>query len=412
MKAFPHFNVNAETTLQMDISKKGPRAKDIPITETFSPVTPMDHPEDDIQLPFRKANKISTRNPTCNSTHPLMIVQPQDSLSNKLDQLRKSKVQGNRLTGFSHYIYTDFQCDKKNLPTDLHKHWNYRETLSTPFVVFRTFIMLNTNMNTNCMITIQYLMSEHFSVSISNRSARPEENTAQKKYLTRLLDHNIDLLCDKESSLTDLPESWSHKELLHNIHKLINHGDKITSVTHKEVYLLSRPSKAMAQWRIHYMPKEVHLLSRPSELQPVAYYTIAIHCTHKEFCFLPESSEKNMDPNSLTKQTLVQHRQNTSWEPATVVNQSSSNSYWIMQENGTDQPKVYRRTRSMLKIRSTDVQQTRHNYSQLTENEKAKFQTPFTYNDETLLSTILSRKYQMILSTRQKILPLLLYFQN
>ena len=78
----------------------------------------------------------------------------------------------------------------------------------------------------------------------------------------------------------------------------------------------------------------------------------------------------------------VQHRQNTSWEPATVVSQSSSNSYWIMQENGTDQPKVYRRTRSMLKIRSTDIRQTRHNYSQLTEDEKAKFQNPFTYSDE------------------------------
>ena len=36
----------------------------------------------------------------------------------------------------------------------------------------------------------------------------------------------------------------------------------------------------------------------------------------------------------------------------------------------------------MLKIRSTDVRQTRHDYSQLTENEKAKFQNPFTYNDE------------------------------
>ena len=36
----------------------------------------------------------------------------------------------------------------------------------------------------------------------------------------------------------------------------------------------------------------------------------------------------------------VQHKQNTSWEPATVVSQSSSNSYWIMQENGTDQPRV------------------------------------------------------------------------
>ena len=78
----------------------------------------------------------------------------------------------------------------------------------------------------------------------------------------------------------------------------------------------------------------------------------------------------------------VQHRQNTSWEPATVVSQSSSNSYWIMQENSTDQPRVYRRTRSMLKIRCTDVRQTRHNYSQSTGTEKAKFQTPSTYNDE------------------------------
>ena len=42
MEAFPHFNVNAETTLQMDTSKKGPGAnliqkgKDIPVTDTFS----------------------------------------------------------------------------------------------------------------------------------------------------------------------------------------------------------------------------------------------------------------------------------------------------------------------------------------------------------------------------------------
>ena len=77
----------------------------------------------------------------------------------------------------------------------------------------------------------------------------------------------------------------------------------------------------------------------------------------------------------------VQHRQNTSWEPATVVSQSSSNSYWIMQENGTDQPRVYRRTRTMLKIRCTDVRLTRHNYSQSTESEKAKFQTPSTSNE-------------------------------
>ena len=76
----------------------------------------------------------------------------------------------------------------------------------------------------------------------------------------------------------------------------------------------------------------------------------------------------------------VQHRQNTSWEPATVVSQCNSNSYWIMQENGTDQPKVYRRTRTMLKIRCTNIRETRHSYSQLTESEKAKFQTPATSN--------------------------------
>ena len=42
MKALPYFNTNAETTLQMDASKKGPGAsliqkgKDFPVTDTFS----------------------------------------------------------------------------------------------------------------------------------------------------------------------------------------------------------------------------------------------------------------------------------------------------------------------------------------------------------------------------------------
>ena len=74
----------------------------------------------------------------------------------------------------------------------------------------------------------------------------------------------------------------------------------------------------------------------------------------------------------------VQHRQNATWEPATVVSQCTPNSYWIMQENGTEQPKVYRRTRSILKIRSTptEAEQTRYMNNQSTESEKAKFNTP------------------------------------
>ena len=123
-------------------------------------------------------------------------------------------MQGNQLTRLSPYTNTDFQCDKKSLPTDIHKHWNHKETLSTLTIKFRELFMSNNIMNSICMITTQYLMSEHFSNRISNTIAHPEKNAAQKKYLTRLKDHNHnDQLCDKESSPIDLPESWSHKEL-------------------------------------------------------------------------------------------------------------------------------------------------------------------------------------------------------
>ena len=147
------------------------------------------------------------------------------------------------------------------------------------------------------------------------------------------------------------------------------------------------------------MQKEGYILSRPSKLQPVANYSIAslLHLmtqkdlplllstlgaqemyqyTHKELYIFSDSEPKLVKQTLIQhSSTLVQHRQNTSWEPATVMSQCTSNSYWIMQENGTDQPKVYRRTRTMLKIRCTDVGQTRH-INQTTEPEKAEFHTP------------------------------------
>ena len=126
----------------------------------------------------------------------------------------------------------------------------------------------------------------------------------------------------------------------------------------------------MAQWKFqHVTQKEVYILSRPSKLQPIADYSIVTQCTHREkdqdLPLLPSTLEaqemyqythKELSKPILAKQTLVQHRQNTSWEPATVMSQCNSNSYWIMQENGTDQPKVYRRTRTMLKIRCYQCQ--------------------------------------------------------
>ena len=168
----------------------------------------------------------------------------------------------------------------------------------------------------------------------------------------------------------------------------------------KEVYILSRPSKpqpmlpdcgtpplqSMASCSIasplqliaQRTPREKDLHQLPSTLGAQEMYE-----THQELIRRqPNRPDRNYIELIPGMAVWVQHRQNTSWEPATVVSQSSSNSYWIMQENDTDQPRVYRRTRSMLKIRCTDVRQTRHNYSQLTETEKAKFQTTSTYNDE------------------------------
>ena len=158
-----------------------------------------------------------------------------------------------------------------------------------------------------------------------------------------------------------------------------------------------------------HTPREKDLPQLPSTLGAQEMYE-----THQELIRRqPTKPERNYIELTPGMAVWVQHGQNTSWEPATFVSQSSSNSYWIMQENGTDQPKVHRRTRSMLKIRSTDVRETRHNYSQLTENKKLSFKLHLLrVMRETLSSTILSRKYQMILSTQQKILPLLLCFQN
>ena len=74
----------------------------------------------------------------------------------------------------------------------------------------------------------------------------------------------------------------------------------------------------------------------------------------------------------------VQHRQNATWEPAKVVNQCAPNSYWIIKENGAEQPKVCRCTRTMLKIRSTltDCKQKAQMKEWSAETDNAEFHIP------------------------------------
>ena len=127
----------------------------------------------------KKGRMITTIGINMVTTHIIMSVHSQDSFSKKSDQLRKSTAQGNQLTRLSCYTSTGFLCDKKNLPTDLHESWNHRETLS---IESRITAMVNNTRSTIHMI----LMSEHSSDSISNRLAQPENNTSQKKHITRL----------------------------------------------------------------------------------------------------------------------------------------------------------------------------------------------------------------------------------
>ena len=104
-----------------------------------------------------------------------------------------------------------------------------------------------------------------------------------------------------------------------------------------------------------------------------------MHQTHQELIKRQGNrSERNYIELTPGTPVWVQHWQNATWKPATVVNQCAPNSYWIMQENGTEQPKVYRRTRTMLKIRSTSTEgeRTAQMKEWTTESRSVKSNTP------------------------------------
>ena len=110
----------------------------------------------------------------------------------------------------------------------------------------------------------------------------------------------------------------------------INHAAHRGRDARKEAHLLSGPSELQP---FKDARKEAHLLSRPSELRP--FKAMAHRHTRKEAHLLSGPSE--LQP--------------------------------------TEHPETQ-------KLDSAHVQQTRQEYSRLTETEKAKFQNPFIYNDD------------------------------
>ena len=107
-----------------------------------------------------------------------------------------------------------------------------------------------------------------------------------------------------------------------------------------------------------------------------------MHQIHQELIRRQESKPEREYQELLPGTPVwVQHRQTATWEAAVVVNQTDApNSYWIMQENGAQQPKIYRHTKSFLKIRSTptDGEAKAQMKEWMPEKENAEFYIPAT----------------------------------
>ena len=121
-------------------------------------------------------------------------------------------------------------------------------------------------------------------------------------------------------------------------------------------------------------PREKNLSQLPSTLGIQEMYQTCQELIKRQGS-KPEKSYIELGPGT---PVWVQHRQNATWEPATVINQCAPNSYWIMQKNGTEEPKVYRCIRTMLKIRSTatEVKQTGHMKEWMTESRRSESNIP------------------------------------
>ena len=122
----------------------------------------------------------------------------------------------------------------------------------------------------------------------------------------------------------------------------------------KEAHLLSgpsklRPFKAMAH---RHARKEAHLLSGPSELRPFKDAKKEAHLLSR--------------PSELRPFKAMAHRHTK--KEAHLLSRPS-------ELQPTEHPETQ-------KLDSAHVQQTRQEYSRLTETEKAKFQNPFIHNDD------------------------------
>ena len=176
--------------------------------------------------------------------------------------------------------------------------------------------------------TRKCISSVHFQDSLSNKSDRLLKSKVQGNRLTgHSHQFNTDFCCDEKRNDRDLHRNWNDREQLSNTTlNTTSMAIQVIPATHKEVHLLSGPSELQPS-----DASEVYLLTRPLKTMAHRY-----RHTEKEAHLLSGPSELQPPDDSETQ-----------------------------------------------KFRSsTQVRQPRQEYSRFPETEKAKFQTPFIYNDD------------------------------
>ena len=187
-------------------------------------------------------------------------------------------------------------------------------------------------------------------------------------------------------SITHQTSSPDHPRLNRFVERMVGVAKKLMDKAEKEGklwisclfnYRVTPQSGSIAsplQLLTQCTPREKNLPQLPSALG-----TPEMHQTHQELIKRQGNKiERNYIELAPGTPVWVQHRKNATWEPTTVVNQCAPNFYWIIQENGAEQPKEYRHTRTMLRIRSTPTEgeQTAQIKEWMTETRSIKSNIP------------------------------------
>ena len=215
MKALPYFNVNAETTLQMDASKKGLRAC-----------------------------LIQNGKVVCYASRAL--TKTEQNCQN-LEREALGTIWG--MEKFHYFQYGKeftLETDQKPLVSIYKKHMvDISPTVqrlivrSFPYLPFKVVYKKGkdipvadalsrvTPMVTH-MITTHILMSVHPQDTFSKKLDQLRKSTAQDNQLARLSHYiNIGFPCDKKNLLTDLQEFWNYRDTLSIKNGLITCGNRI-----------------------------------------------------------------------------------------------------------------------------------------------------------------------------------------